>query len=505
MTAPATPPEQPVPAPVTHRLPPGQPGTADTVPQAAAAATVAHAGAAEAVPQAGPGQPHPAESLPRQRLHPLSPVLKSVRTLFLVVAAVSWRGLQNLGPDLYALVLLGLLVLVLLYSAVAWRFTGYEVVGRELRIHEGVLFRRTRAVPLERLQAIEVVQPVLARLAGLAELKLDVAGAGKAEAPLAFLPLAEADALRTRLLALASRTSTADPAEAGAAAERSAAEQPAAERPEQPDLYRTDNNDVMVSQFLTPPVMFTPLAVLYIVGQLAFNSDFGVFAVASMVTAVAGTIGAPVMRILNFWNFRIGRAADERLRIRHGLLETRSQVVAPQRIQSLTVTWPLLWRGKGWLRVTLAVAGQSSIGADGQQSRAETDRLLPVATVDTARALVPLALPGLDITALPLSPVPHRARWLAPLRRRVLAAGLTEHAFATVDGLMTRQLTVVPYARIQSVRVTEGPWQRRLGLATVYVDVAGSTPAAAVHRPLAEAFAWADDLTTRARAARAEV
>ncbi|MFD0593388.1 PH domain-containing protein [Catellatospora coxensis] len=213
----------------------------------------------------------------------------------------------------------------------------------------------------------------------------------------------------------------------------------------------------MVSQFLTPPVMFTPLAILYIIGQLAFNSDFGVFAVASMVTAVAGTIGAPVMRILNFWNFRIGRAADERLRIRHGLLETRSQVVAPQRIQSLTVTWPLLWRGKGWLRVTLAVAGQSSVNADGRQSRAETDRLLPVATVDTARALVPLALPGLDINALPLSPVPHRARWLAPLRRRVLAAGLTEHAFATVDGLTTRQLTVVPYARIQSVRVTEGP------------------------------------------------
>ncbi|MEU8002571.1 PH domain-containing protein [Catellatospora sp. NPDC049111] len=441
----------------------------------------------------------PAEMLPRQRLHPLSPVLKSVRTLVLVIAAVSWRGLQNLGPGTYALVLLGLLVLVLLYSAIAWRFTGYEVVGRELRIHEGVLFRRTRAVPLERLQAIEVVQPVLARLAGLAELKLDVAGAGKAEAPLAFLPLAEADVLRTRLLALATRTLA--PTDESAAAEP----EPSTARPEPPDLYRVDNNDVTVSQFLTPPVMFTPLAILYIVGQLAFNSDFGVFAVASMVTAVAGTIGAPVMRILNFWNFRIGRAADERLRIRHGLLETRSQVVAPRRIQSLTVTWPLLWRGKGWLRVTLAVAGQSSVGADGQQSRAETDRLLPVATVDTARALVPLALPGLDITALPLSPVPHRARWLAPLRRRVLAAGLTEHAFATVDGLMTRQLTVVPYARIQSVRVTEGPWQRRLGLATVYVDVAGATPAAAVHRPLAEAFAWADDLTTRARAARAEV
>ncbi|GAA1653919.1 PH domain-containing protein [Catellatospora bangladeshensis] len=436
----------------------------------------------------------------RQRLHPLSPVLKSVRTLIIVIAAVSWRGLQNLGTKNYALAVLGLLVLVLLYSAVAWRFTGYEVIGRELRIHEGVLFRRTRAVPLERLQSIEVVQPVLARLAGLAELRLDVAGAAKSEAPLAFLPLAEATALRGRLLALTARTPAAVPASAETAGE------PAAEQPDEPDLHRVDDNDVVVSQFLTPPVMFTPLAVLYIVGQLMLNSDFGIFAIASMATAVAGTIGAPVMRILNFWNFRLGRTDDGRLRIRHGLLETRSQLVAPQRIQSLTVTWPLLWRGKGWLRVTLAVAGQNSaVNADGQRSRAETDRLLPVATLETARALVPLAVPGIDIGALPLSPVPARAAWLAPLRHRVLAAGLTDAGFAAVDGLTTRQLTVVPYARIQSVRVVQGPWQRRLDLATVYVDVAGATPAAAVHRTIAEAFGWAGELTERARAARQEV
>ncbi|MFD0593387.1 hypothetical protein ACFQZ4_13265 [Catellatospora coxensis] len=69
-----------------------------------------------------------------------------------------------------------------------------------------------------------MVQPVLARLAGLAELKLDVAGSGKAEAPLAFLPLAEADVLRTRLLALASRTSAATAETAPAATEPDAAQ-----------------------------------------------------------------------------------------------------------------------------------------------------------------------------------------------------------------------------------------------------------------------------------------
>ena len=74
--------------------------------------------------------------------------------------------------------------------------------------------------------------------------------------------------------------------------------------------------------------------------------------------------------------------------------------------------------------------------------------------------------------------------------------------FATRDGLLTRQLVVVPYARIQSVRVVQGPLQRRLRLATVYADTAGGRGAAAQDRDLAEAWALAAELTGRARAAR---
>ncbi|MBO0870165.1 MAG: PH domain-containing protein, partial [Micromonosporaceae bacterium] len=85
-------------------------------------------------------------------------------------------------------VLVGALVL----SVVSWLVTGYQLVGRELRVSEGLLFRRQRAIPLERLQAVEVVRPVLARLAGLAELRLEVIGARRAEAPLSYLTLREA-------------------------------------------------------------------------------------------------------------------------------------------------------------------------------------------------------------------------------------------------------------------------------------------------------------------------
>src|SRR5262249_17758783 len=135
--------------------------------------------------------------------------------------------------------------------------------------------------------------------------------------------------------------------------------------------------------------------------------------------------------------------------------------------------------------------------------RAETDRLLPVATLEEARSVMPFVMPGVDLAALPLTPVPRGARWLAPWRARVMVAGLADEAFGTVDGFMTRTLTIVPYGRIQSVRLTQGPWQRRLGLATVYADIAGGAPISAAHRPVDEARSWAAELTQRAHRARA--
>jgi putative membrane protein len=417
-------------------------------------------------------------------LHPLSPVLKGLRLLVLAVIAISWRGLEQLTFARWLLVVAGLMVVLLGYSAVAWRYTGYEVARRELRIYEGLISRRVRTVPLERLQSIEVVQPFQAKPFGLAELKLDVAGTQKAEAPLAYLPLDQARALRAQLLSLST----------GGAPTQD--EQPAEL------MFKADNNDIMVSQILTPPVLFTPLAIIYIVLQLAFNEDFGLFAILSMVTAVFATAFTPIMRMLNFWDFRLNRTDDGKLLVKHGLLNTRSQTVPARRIQSVTVTWPYLWRLKGWLRVTLAVAGQSSSAEEGR--RTETDRLLPVATLATARDIVPLAIPGADPANLPFTTVPPRSRWIAPWRGKVLAAGLTEGFFGAVDGVLTRTLTMVPFERIQSVRITQGPLQRRLGLASVHADIAGGSPVTAAHRDLAQAYTWVDELERRAFHARSK-
>jgi putative membrane protein len=100
-----------------------------------------------------------------------------------------------------------------------------------------------------------------------------------------------------------------------------------------------------------------------------------------------------------------------------------------------------------------------------------------------------------------VTPPPSRARWLAPLAQPKIGAALTEEVFAARSGLLTRRLVLVPYARIQSVRVVQGPLQRRLRVATVYADTAAGV-AAAEYRDVDEAWRMAADLTDRARAAR---
>jgi putative membrane protein len=400
------------------------------------------------------------------------------------IAAISWQGYAQLGFLRWAALTAALLVVMLAGAVVSWLVTGYQVVGRELRIWEGLIWRRNRAIPLERLQAVDLVRPLLARLAGVAELRLEVVGGDKSEAPLAYLEVEEAGRLREYLLRLA--RGDAEPA-AGVAVET---------EPAQRLLHATDNRDVLVSQLLTPYALSLPLAMALTVVPVIGEWRWTFAGVGSALTAVIGVIQVPTRRILDYWHFRLG-ADRAGLRLHHGLLGTRSQTVPTWRIQAIGVTWPLLWRPRGWLHSRVDVAGYGE-----GESEKRTVVLLPVADLPTTRRVVGEVL-GVDITALPLVPAPARARWLAPLRQPSLAIGTTDEFVATRNGWLARRLTVVPLARIQSVRGVQGPLQRWLGLATVHVDTAGGLSAVGHHREAAEAYAVAGVLAAASRAARA--
>src|SRR4051812_40039464 len=436
-----------------------------------------------------PPEPAGAGPEPRRRLHPLSPVLHGAKSIAVIVAALSWQTLSQVGLERFALVVGVVAVGVVVFSVVSWLNTGYSVVGRELRISDGLLWRRHRAIPLERLQSVELRRPLLAQLTGLAELRLEVVGGAKTEAPLAYLTVRDAAALRMRLLALAGRaggvphTAVHGPAAVPAA--------PPLERP----LVRVRNGDLVISQLLTPHAFFLPLGIAFAVTQIVLEATWTFIGIASTITAMAGVLLQPVRRILQDWDFRLARDPDGRLAVRYGLLETRSQIVPLKRVQSINVTWPLLWRAKHWMHLRLDVAGFANPESrDGRRS----DRLLPVGDLPTGRGLVWDVLPGVDLLALQTFPPPERARWLHPFALRYLGVGLHPDVFVTRWGMLTREVSLVPYARLQSVRVVQGPIQRLLRLATVYADTAGGRSGVARDRDVDDAWGLAAQLSERA-------
>jgi putative membrane protein len=102
------------------------------------------------------------------------------------------------------------------------------------------------------------------------------------------------------------------------------------------------------------------------------------------------------------------------------------------------------------------------------------------------------------------SPPPDRARWLEPVGRRFLGAGLGADVAVAREGRFTRRTHVVRHARVQSLRLAQGPLQRALGLADVHLDSPpGPVHVRFRHRAADDARVLLDQEQLLARAARA--
>jgi len=146
---------------------------------------------------------------PWHRLHPLSPVVRIGRS-FLGVAVVlalpylSHPQGRNAG-DVFDLVVVAAAAVG---GLVSWLVTRWRVEAGTLHVETGLLRRRTTRLPLSRIQSIDIVRPGLARVLGLAEVRVRTGGAHEGDARLAYVASEQADHIRTHLLNLANGLTT---------------------------------------------------------------------------------------------------------------------------------------------------------------------------------------------------------------------------------------------------------------------------------------------------------
>jgi putative membrane protein len=432
---------------------------------------------------------------PFRRLSPLTPVVRGA--IFVVAAAfATWEELLagQLGP--LGLLLLGVLAAGFVYGYASWLRTRYWVEDDELRVDTGVFYHQSRRIRIDRLQGIDIVQPFVARLLGLAELKMDVAG-GDREGSLAFLPLAEAHELREVLLARrdAVRRSTAP-------GQEPEVEQPPAWAPPDHDIAQLELPTLLLSMLLSWETVGLVVGGAFFSLALALN---GVVVVASFVPVVGGIALLQARKLSAYYGFTVAQTRVG-LQVRRGLLERSTQTVALARVQGVLVSEPLLWRRMGWAKLDVSIAGYGS-GTDAEGGPSATT-VMPVAPRDLVMRLAEHLLRGDDDAEVhpdevPMTGPPRSSRWLDPVSRRFMAAGVADDLVASREGWLTRRTHVVRHARVQSVRLSQGPLQRRLGLADVHVDSPpGPVHVRARHRDVAEARALLERECALARAAR---
>ena len=435
-----------------------------------------------------PGRSAP-DAQGRRRVHPWTPFIEGVRWWpGGIVAGVTLAAQADVkvGSGAILVGIAGLIGVTLV--GMAWAYLGWQRRtfwfddDGDLRVDSGVLSRNERRLQLSRLQSVDVLQPLVARVAGLAEVRVEVAGAGDSKINLQYLTLREATDLRNEIIA------------------RSAGvRHDVAEAPENV-LVRVPPGDLVVSLLLRAETwLLLAVSVLLLVTTVATNG------VAGIGFLVVG--GIPVFQVFTqfsrYYDFTVAESPDG-LRLRHGLLQKTRQTVPPGRVQAVGFVQPFLWRKRGWVRVRLNVAGTSaSTQGNGNETYTE-NVLLPVAPWPVALAVVARVLPGVDLQAIPTIPAPQRSRRRAWIQWRQLAVGWDDQVFITRGGRITERWDVVPHARTQSVRVTQGIWQRSLRLASVHVD---STPGAVkivgLHRDAADARRLAQEQADRATEARA--
>ncbi|MEV7386945.1 MULTISPECIES: PH domain-containing protein [unclassified Streptomyces] len=419
------------------------------------------------------------KAMAERRLHPVTPF----RRAWAPVAVITgWavhdpnQAQEQLTKLTTTMLLGGLAVLVtagVLYGFLTWWFTHFSVTESELRIRTGLLFRRTAHIRLERIQAVDVTQPLLARVAGVAKLRIDVVGTDKKD-ELAFLGEGEARALRAELLARAAGFAPETAHEVG--------EAPAHE------LMRVPPSKLALSLVLTGATWGSLAAALVVppVLWLATHSVWTVLATALPLLGAAATTS--VGRFVAEYDWTLAQSPDG-LRIDHGLLDRTHETVPPGRVQTVRIVEPLMWRPLHWVRVELDVAGS------------ENSVLVPVAPRAVAESVVARVLPGVTVPA-ELSRPRRRAGWCVPLWWRGYGLAVTDGVFAARHGLLRRKLSLVPHAKVQSVRLTQGPWERLWRLADVHVDTGADKTVTARLRGAEEAAALLREQAERSRTGR---
>ncbi|MFJ8857505.1 PH domain-containing protein [Streptomyces sp. NPDC102451] len=316
---------------------------------------------------------------------------------------------------------------------VRWRRTRYRVGGERVELHTGLLLVKRRSLARERIRSVDLTAHPLQRILGLVTVRIGTGEQTGGESTLELDPVtrAEGERLRRELL------------------DRAGQEAPGTHR--DGELARLDPRWIRYA-----PVSFVAPALggAAVGGVLQISEWVGaqgevidwvadrfrdtplvwaitVLAVAALVAGVAGALG---LWVEMWWNYRLEREPGGTLRVRRGLLTSRSLSVEERRLRGVDLVEPLGVRLAGAARVDAITTG---LAKDEESQGADHDTLLPAAPRPFADAIAAEVLrEPVAPTGAPLAPHPPAARGRR-LRRAVTAVLAPVLVLTVLGALLT--------------------------------------------------------------------
>ncbi|MEV6492949.1 PH domain-containing protein [Actinoplanes sp. NPDC051633] len=451
----------------------------------------------------------------------------AVATLFMTGVAVlagvpTAVGLSDISVGVaLGWTLPGAIAVVLIGVAAEWvrlRFTRYRVGAERVEVHTGLLIRTRRSLQRDRIRTVDVTADPLLRVFGLVAVRIGT-GEHKGEGTVRLRPVARAtgEELRRVLLARA-RAETAEGS-----------------------LAVLDPAWIRYAplSFIAPALGAAAIGaglnladwvgraggvVEWAVDLLVGLGLLGAIAVVVAVVLVAGVLGALGLWVEMWWGYRLDREPGGTLRVRRGLLTTRSISIEEDRLRGVDLVEPLGSRLAGAARVD-AVATGMAVGAD--KDKAQHRTLLPAAPGAVAHRVAADVLrePVSPTEAVRLSPHPvaargRRLRWalagvvagelplivlgllltdvllhlawmtavvavplavaLALDAYRSLGHGITGEYLVARSGTVRRSTVALQRRGIVGWTVRQSFFQRRAGLSTVLATTAAGAGAYAI-------------------------
>ena len=471
-----------------------------------------------------------------RRLHPLSFLFElaaHVRQLVLPGLFVLIAGAR--GSDTWQVYLMLLFVPFALVSVARALVFRYVLEPEELTIRSGLLFKQERRIPYGRIQNIDAIQNIVHRALRVVDVRLETAGGNEPEAHLRVVATPALDELRAQVREARARArhDAGEAAAAGAPAAGTATQDATILlRLTTGDLvvsgliqgrglivigavfgllWEAGLTDRIMGRLFGDAVQDRDAArslVGALFGQGVPPLEKVLIAVAAFAALIVVTrLISIAWALVRLHGFTLRKAGGD-LRTDFGLVTRVTATIPMRRIQTVTVHEGPVHRLFGRVSVHVDTAG----GRSGEEVHLQRQWLAPVVPRAAVASLLDDILPAVPSAGVAWQPVEargvRRARvrlmtvaavasllfvgllgwWtlavfagfalLAELnaRRSVRALGwsLGEGGVHFRSGWIWRRRTVAPFSKVQAVSLDETPFDRRLAMARVAVDTAGT-------------------------------